>query len=154
MDSIGQKRHFSTQTFFSEVFFAQTSWVLVWKPETYWIWGRLNVPPECVLCYLCLAACLGWECVHGCLPFCILSVCLCVCVWLEILSMLYYTEAQKTQRLIRETYQTLALGGIDSLSVDPVDHSCPGWVPLPAMLNFTPAHQRAWPFCMTTSNHF
>lgn len=80
MDSIGQKRHFSTETFFSEVFFAWTSWVPVWKPETYWIWGRLNVPPECVLCYLCLADCLGWVCVHGCLPFCIL-LCVCVCVF-------------------------------------------------------------------------
>lgn len=65
--------------------------------------------------YVCMAAFLS---VYSC-------VSVCVCVWLEILSMLYYAGAQKTQRLIREAYQTLALGGIDSLSLDPVDHSCP-----------------------------
>lgn len=84
--------------------------------------------------------------VHGCLPFCILaSICVCtvaacVRVWLEILSMLYYTGDQKTQRLIREAYQTLALSGIDSLSLGPVNHSCPGCLLLPTMLNFPTTH--------------
>lgn len=60
----------------------------------------------------------------ACISVC--CVCVHVCVWLETLSMLCYTNAQKTQRLIREAYQTLALGGIDFLSLDPVNHSCPG----------------------------
>lgn len=73
--------------------------------------------------YVCMAACLS---VYLYAYVCVCAVAVCVCVWLEILSMLYYAEAQKTQRLIRETYQTLALSDIDSLSVDRVDRLCPG----------------------------
>ncbi len=32
-----------------------------------------------MLCFLCLAECLGRVCVHGCLPFCI-PLCVCVCL--------------------------------------------------------------------------
>lgn len=72
--------------------------------------------------------------VHTCMAACVsvyLCVCVCVCVWLETLSLLYYTKTQKTRGLIRETFQTLALGDIDSLSVDRVDQSCPEWLLLP-----------------------
>lgn len=68
--------------------------------------------------YLFMAA---WPSVYVSVFMCAL-----MCAWLEMLSMLYYTKAQTTQRLIRETYQTPALGGIDFLCLDLVDHSCPG----------------------------
>lgn len=154
MDSVAHKRHFSTYIFFRNAFCLDFLGPILkirdilnlrkmkWSSRVCAICAWLLVWVE----HVCTAACLSVSfCVH---------VCACVCTWLEILSTLYYIKAQKTQRLIRETYQTLALSAIDSLSMDPHDISCPEWVPLPTMLDFTPTHQKAWPFCTTTSNHF